>query len=146
MIPSFFLTTIETQHNFHRVAIGLGLLSVVTFLLSLILLPYIIRTIPADYFLQFTAIQPKANAYNLKSLCLCLIRNFFGFILLFCGIAMLFLPGQGLLTIFFSLLLLSFPGKKRLIRFLTRLTSVRRTINWVRNRANKKPIIWPPNC
>lgn len=138
------LATPENESYYQIVAMWLAILSLITFILSLILLPYLIRRIPSDYFLQLSEDQPKLKGYNIKAVLFFLIRNIFGSLLLFCGITMLFLPGQGLLTIFISLLLVNFPGKKRLIRWLTSQKTVRHTVNWVRKKSHKKPINWPP--
>lgn len=138
-----FSATSGTENFLQAVAMWLAALSGITFILSLILLPYVIRRIPSDYFLQLSDRQPSFRGYNVKVVLIFLIRNIFGSLLLLCGVAMLFLPGQGLITIFVSLLLLSFPGKKRLITYITSLKSVRRTVNWIRKKAHKKPIVWP---
>ena len=53
---------------------------------------------------------------------------------------MLVLPGQGLLTIFVALVLLDFPGKLRLERWLIRKPAVRRPIDWIRAKAGREPI------
>jgi hypothetical protein len=121
----------------------LAILSGITFVLSLILLPYLIRRIPSDYFLKLSEERPKLRDYNIKVLLLTLLRNIFGLLLFASGVVMLFLPGQGLITIFISLLLMNFPGKRRLITFLTSQKKVRVTINWIRAKAGKKPITWP---
>jgi cytochrome b subunit of formate dehydrogenase len=121
----------------------LALLSLLTFILSLILLPYLIRRIPSDYFLKLSEEKPKLKGYSIKVLFLALVKNIFGLLLFISGIAMLFLPGQGLITIFISLLLMNFPGKRKLIAFLTRQKKVRTTMNWVRAKAGKSPLNWP---
>ncbi|TKB09391.1 PGPGW domain-containing protein [Desulforhopalus sp. IMCC35007] len=121
----------------------LALLSLLTFILSLLLLPYLIRRIPSDYFLKLSEERPKLKGYSIKVLFLTLVRNIFGMLLFAAGIAMLFLPGQGLITIFIALLLMNFPGKRKLITVLTRQKKVRATMNWIRAKAGKKPIDWP---
>ena len=139
-----FLTSAEAQSNFQVIAIWLAALSILTFILSLIFLPYLIRRIPSDYFLKLSEEQPRLRGYNIKSVMIILFRNIFGLLLLLSGFAMLFLPGQGLLTIFVALLLINFPGKKRIITYLTGLKSVQVTINWIRRKSNNPPINWPP--
>ena len=128
-----------------RIIGGLALLSIVTFALSLMLLPYLIRRIPSDYFLTLSEEKPKLRDYNVKILLLMLVKNIFGMLLFASGVAMLFLPGQGLITIFISLLLMNFPGKTRLIAFLTSQKKVRISINWIRAKTGKEPIRWPPD-
>ena len=145
IIDFFNLSAVsEAQNYFQIVAVWLAALSLITFILSLILLPFLIRRIPSDYFLQLSDDQPKFRGYNVKVVLIFLVRNIFGSLLFLCGVAMLFLPGQGLITIFVSLLLLTFPGKNKLITYLTSLKSVRLTVNWIRKKAHKKPIAWPP--
>jgi hypothetical protein len=56
------------------------------------------------------------------------------------GVAMLVLPGQGLLTLLMGFLLVDFPGKYRLERWLFARPIVRRPINWLRHRAGRVPL------
>lgn len=142
---NFFIpfTSVFTQADFSGIATWLALLSLITFILSLLLLPYIVRKIPSDYFLKLSNEQPRVKDYDIKSLFILLSRNIFGILLLFSGVAMLFLPGQGLITIFISLLLLDFPGKKRFVTYLTGKKNVQNSINWIRKKSKKKPIKWP---
>ena len=59
------------------------------------------------------------------------------------GIAMLVLPGQGLLTVLIGISLMEFPGKKRLQRSLVRRQSIHQAINWIRAKAGREPIVVP---
>ncbi|WP_340678606.1 PGPGW domain-containing protein [Paraglaciecola sp.] len=65
-----------------------------------------------------------------------------GLFLLVCGIAMLVLPGQGLLTILIALSLIPFPGKDKLEQNVLARKSVRSSLNWIRIKANKEPFIF----
>jgi hypothetical protein len=56
------------------------------------------------------------------------------------GVAMLVLPGQGVLTIITGLLLLDFPGKYRFERWLVRRGPVLRGVNWLRDRAGRQAL------
>ena len=67
-------------------------------------------------------------------------KNLLGGLLVLSGIAMLVLPGQGLLTIAMGLLLMDFPGKHRLERRIVRTRPVLRSINWLRRKAHKNPL------
>jgi hypothetical protein len=64
-----------------------------------------------------------------------IIKNLLGVILLFAGLVMLLVPGQGLLTIAVALILLDFPGKLRFERWLATRPPVWRSLNWLRKRA-----------
>lgn len=129
--------------NVSAILIWITVLSLLTFVLSLLFLPYLIRKLPSDYFLKLSNEQPKAFGYDIKIIFLYLVRNIFGIFLLLSGIAMLFLPGQGLVTIFISLLLLDFPLKKRIISYLIHIKKVKQTIDWIRKKSDKEPIDWP---
>lgn len=65
-----------------------------------------------------------------------------GLCLLISGIIMLFLPGQGLITMLIGLSLLPFPGKIQMEQNILSQKSVRSTLNWIRIKANKEPFIF----
>ncbi|ASP49410.1 hypothetical protein [Cognaticolwellia beringensis] len=65
-----------------------------------------------------------------------------GLFLLICGLAMLVLPGQGLITILIGLSLIPFPGKHKLENNLLARKSVRSSLNWIRIKAKKEPFIF----
>lgn len=70
-------------------------------------------------------------------------KNLVGLVLLIAGIAMLVLPGQGLLTIAVGLVLIDFPGKFRLERWLATRRPVWRSLNWLRKRAGRPELTRP---
>jgi hypothetical protein len=70
-------------------------------------------------------------------------KNLLGFVLILAGIAMLVLPGQGILTIVVGIVLMNFPGKFRLERWLATRPPVWRSLNWLRKRA-KRPELQRP--
>ena len=57
---------------------------------------------------------------------------------------MLFLPGQGVLTILIGLSLLEFPGKRRLEAKIVGQPTVLSTINNMRAKFGKPPLILAP--
>jgi len=61
-------------------------------------------------------------------------------VLILAGVAMLVLPGQGMLTIVLGIMLLNFPGKYRLERRVARMRPVARSINWMRARGGHPPL------
>ena len=62
------------------------------------------------------------------------------------GMAMLVLPGQGLLTLLMGFLLLDFPGKYRLEKWLFLRRRVREGVNWLRKRAGSEPLRVEDRC
>ncbi len=67
-------------------------------------------------------------------------KNALGYLFVLMGIAMLVLPGQGILTIMIGVTLLDFPGKYRLERWLVSRRPVLRSINWLRRCAGREPL------
>lgn len=131
-------------YDVEAVLIYLTVLSFFTFILSIVLLPYLIRKIPSDYFLKLSESPPKAIHHDITHIFLYLLRNIFGFFLLLSGIAMLFLPGQGLITLFIALLLIDFPWKRSIIIRLIANKKIQRSIDWIRKKSQRPPIHWPP--
>jgi hypothetical protein len=114
------------------VGLGSALLGVV----SLLALPWLVALIPHDYFSK-----PKGSASRGSVRCVrSVAKNVLGGILLLFGIAMLILPGQGLLTILVALVLLDFPGRRRFERWLVRKPHVLDGLNSFRARAGRPPL------
>ena len=58
------------------------------------------------------------------------VKNLLGLVLLAAGLAMMVLPGQGIITILIALTLLNFPGRRRLELYLIRQRHVRGAVDW----------------
>ena len=116
-------------------------ISVGMFLASLVAVPALVVLIPADFFQHrsggtfgFQWLHPAAR------IPLIIAKNLLGLVMLVAGIAMLVLPGQGVLAILLGLGLLDFPGKRRLQARIVRQKPVLRSINWIRRKAGRPPI------
>ncbi len=134
--------SVEQFWNNETLLIGLGLFSVLTFLVSLFLIPFLVIRIPVDYFSdEKRHILPWARRHIVIRWIGLILKNIFGLVCITLGIAMLFLPGQGLLTMFIGILLLNFPGKYRLERWVIRQPSVLNSANWLRVKAGRPPLI-----
>jgi hypothetical protein len=118
--------------------------SVAVFLLTPIGVAWAVIRLPADYFTEQQR-RPLGSwvEHPVLRLILLVVKNVFGVVLLIAGLAMLFVPGQGLLTIAVGLILIDFPGKFRLERWIVSRPSVWRSINWLRNRAGCEPLKKP---
>lgn len=116
--------------------------SMLMFVASLILFPVILARIPTDYFAhQGRPPSPWADQHPAIRAIALVVKNAAGFLLLVMGIAMLVLPGPGILSILAGITLLNFPGKFRLERWLVSQRPVLRSINWLRRRTNREPLI-----
>ena len=127
--------------NHPGVLIGLGISSILIFILSILGISWFIAQIPEDYFLS-TKRKPSKWQEQKPILRLAVIfgKNIIGFSLIIGGLLMLVLPGQGLLTIVTGLLLVNYPGKYKLEKKLVSIPSIFRALNWIRVKANKPPL------
>ena len=122
----------------------LGVLSVVMFIGTLMIIPVLVARIPVDYF-----VDPKRHISRTRRMhpviyvILLLVKNLIGVILILAGIVMLALPGQGVLTVLIGISLTNFPGKYALERKLVSQPSVFNAINWLRKRSGKPPLAHP---
>ncbi|AGF78785.1 Putative transmembrane protein (PGPGW) [Desulfocapsa sulfexigens DSM 10523] len=115
----------------------LGLLSTATFFLSLLIIPWIIGMLDKDFFIHLHEHKKKEDEHPVIFILLRTLRYFLGFILFLSGILMLFLPGQGILTIILGISLLDFPGKRALTDRLLSYRPVQKGLNWIRKKENK---------
>ncbi len=120
----------------------LGLASVAVFVASLAIMPALIVRIPENYFSHDTR-PPSRWASRSPSFRLTLLigKNLLGIVLVLGGLAMLVLPGQGLLTIFAGFILLDFPKKYAVEKWLVRRRWVHRPLNWVRRKRGRGPLV-----
>lgn len=115
--------------------IGMTLLSVISLLLFVVIGGQLIRRLPEDYFTQ--------DSRPARPLLRAILLNLVGAALLLAGVVMLFMPGQGLLTILLGLILMDFPGKYALERRLVARPGVLRNINRLRTRSGVPPLQAP---
>jgi len=121
-----------------------GAVSLVSFIVSFIAVPIVIRRMPHDYFLEKSPrTDDIRNRHSFLRLFFHLLKNLIGGILFAGGVLMLLTPGQGVLTMLIGLLLMDFPGKRGLEIRIMRLKPVKKTVDWIRERAEKPPLILP---
>lgn len=120
---------------YQQLLLWVGAASLLIFTLSLLSLPWLVAQIPKDYFLAKT--RPRGD----RSIIKLLAKNLIGYGLILAGILMLLLPGQGILTIVTGLLLIDYPGKFRLERRIARQPAILKSLNWLRAKAQKPPLV-----
>lgn len=116
--------------------IWLAGLSLVTLVASALSLPWIVAVLPEDYFFEPRPARPP-RPFPLGIL-LFALRNLLGAILFLAGVAMLFLPGQGLLTIILGVMLMDVPGKRRFELALAYRPKIWKALQWLRAKAGAK--------
>ncbi len=121
---------------------ALGLFSLVSFVLTLVLVPVLLIGLPADHFCR-DGEQAAHRRHPLLHALLVFSRNAAGIMLLGLGVVLLVLPGQGLLTMLLGLVLMDFPGKRGLERRLLRQPRVLQPLNRLRRRFGRAPLRLP---
>ena len=111
----------------HSIAVWwLAGLSALTFVGTLIAIPFLVVRIPADYFAHESRETTRwGNRHPVIRGILIILKNVIGLSFIIAGIAMLILPGQ---------------GKYRLERWLVKKRAVLKSINWLRKRTGHPPI------
>lgn len=128
-----------------NVLIWFAVSSVFMFVGTLIAIPIILMRLPADYF-DIRKPRPwMENHHPVLRLLGHIVRNVVGAIFLFAGFLMLFLPGQGVLTMLIGLSLIEFPGKRRVEAKIVGQSTVLSTINSMRAKFGKPPLIIAPD-
>ncbi len=117
---------------------SLGLLSLALFVVSLVVFPLVVANLPVDYFIRDKRDPAhQKRRHPVMWALLAVVKNVIGFVLILAGIAMLVLPGQGILTILMGVALANFPGKYALERRLVSGTAVANGLNRIRKMAGR---------
>lgn len=122
------------------VAAVLSVLSILLVLVSGIGALLFARWLPEDYFLHPHPLSQLAQRRDARYFVLLALRQLVGLCLLIAGLAMLVLPGQGLLTLVAALCVAEYPGKRALVHRLVRRAMVRKGLNALRRRAGRPPL------
>ena len=125
--------------NYYDFFFWLGVVSSIIFLISLLSIRWLVCMIPSDYFIKKEQSKFKSN-YPVAWIISSIIKNIFGYVLIFGGILMLVLPGQGLITIFIGLMLSSYPGKYKIEKKIIAIPRIFKTINWLRKKSDEPPL------
>lgn len=106
------------------------------FVAGLIAVRAAVVRLPADYLSAQYQSPRRSRAWRVG-------KNVLGAMLVVAGVAMLMLPGPGILVVVLGLMLVDFPGRHRLIAWIVSRERVLNSINKVRRRHGK-PDLEPP--
>ncbi len=133
------MTTFLHQHS--QAIAWIAAFSGLVFVGTLLIVPWLVIRIPEDYFAGEPRPRlPFANQHPILRWTGLVLKNLLGAALALAGIAMLLLPGQGILTIAIGVLLIDFPGKHSLEGKLIRLRPIAKSVNWIRRKAQVDPL------
>lgn len=116
--------------------------TVLTAVLSLAMVAWVVVRLPGDYFVS----ERSANRWNASHPMIrwpmMILQHIFGLLLIILGIIMSLpgVPGQGFLTIMVGIMMLEFPGKRRLEKWVLQRRGVSVGINKIRARFGREPL------
>jgi len=122
------------------VAVGLWLVATVA---TLAIAAAIVVRLPPTYFSEDSATHAvRVGSWRSPRH---LARNALGVVLVAVGLVMSIpgIPGQGLLTVLIGLMLVAFPGRRRLEKALVRQSGVLAAMNRIRARFGHPPLLPP---
>jgi hypothetical protein len=132
---------IEWAKGHEMLILLMTIVSIATFIVTLIAVPWLIVRIPANYFSKKRRTTKLwADQHPVIRIILLTFKNITGYFLIAAGVIMLAIPGQGMLTILIGFIFIDLPGKYRFERWIITRPSVLRSINWLRRQARKSPL------
>jgi hypothetical protein len=135
----------EFLANWQQPLLWVSGLSLAALVATIIGVPWVVTRLPHDYFARPKRIDWEVTPRRpLLDLLLDALKNMLGLLLVLMGLIMLVTPGQGIATLLIGLLLMNFPGKYRLERWLVMRPGVLRGLNWLRHRRGHLPFDGPP--
>ncbi|HEX6950222.1 MAG TPA: PGPGW domain-containing protein [Nitrospira sp.] len=138
------LSTVQ-QYVSTDTLIWLAALSVVFFIGTLIAIPFILVRLPPDYFDVRVPRPWMQDHHPVLRVVGHIVKNAVGAVFLLAGFLMLFLPGQGVLTMLIGISMLDFPGKRKLEAKLIGQPTVLNVINHMRKKRGKPPLVLAPD-
>ena len=128
--------------SFRELALGV-LIFLITFFISLAIVSFILVKLPPTYFQESHARDFWVDRHPSIRWAGLIGKNTLGIVLVLLGILMSIpgVPGQGILTILLGVMLVDFPGKRRLEYKLVSRPRVLETINRLRLRFGKPPLM-----
>lgn len=124
------------------VLLGL-LLFLVTFAVNLGIVSFILIKLPANYFQESYPRDFWTDRHPVLRLIGKVGKNALGLLLVALGVVLSLpgIPGQGLITILLGIMLVDFPGKRRLEQKILSRPRVFKTINKLRHRFGKPKLV-----
>jgi len=128
--------------SFRELALA-ALIFLITFFISLAIVSFILVKLPPTYFQESHSRDFWVDRHPSIRWAGLIGKNALGIVLVVLGILMSIpgVPGQGILTILLGIMLVDFPGKRPLEYKLVSHPRVRETVNRLRLRFGKPPLV-----
>ena len=131
------LDWIQENGNFFYILAALSPLSLI---IIAAIAPLVIVRMPENYFTESHRQKVAKPPHPVYRYGLLILKNTLGSLFVIAGFLMLFIPGQGLLTMLIGLILMDFPGKYHIERWLVSNTGVLKPLNWLREKKGIPPL------
>ena len=145
MPMDFFLDIFQRSYSIltevisEQALIVLGVISIIMFVGTIVAIPIILNKLPANYFQHDLEHKWMEDYHPIFRNIGLIVKNTVGLTFLLAGMAMLVLPGQGILTMVIGISLLDFPGKRRLEHKLLTQPTIFQAMNSIRAKCSKPP-------
>lgn len=136
------LTDFVAGLTWQKIVVGV-LIFLVSFFVNLGIVSIILVKLPADHFSKSRKTKFWAGPRPAIHAAKVIGKNIAGVLLVALGVVLSLpgVPGQGLLTVLLGIMLLDFPGRDRLEQKLLSKPSIVNTINRLRGRFGKPPLV-----
>jgi hypothetical protein len=142
-MPDWITRQLPESWGTTQLVVAAAVFTVTTAVVSIVVTAAVLVRLPHDYF----ACDPRSGACRTRPRFihypLVVLKNLLGVLLVALGIVLSLpgVPGQGILTILIGAMLIDFPGKRRVERWLLERRGVLGTINKVRARYGRPPLV-----
>jgi hypothetical protein len=128
--------------TWNKVLWGL-VLYVGTFIGSTVVVAWLVIRLPATYFCDASPRDIWGDRRPVLRWTGFLLKNLLGILLVMLGgiMSLPIIPGPGILMLVLGIMLLDFPGKRRLEQWLVRRATVLQAMNRLRQRYGKPPLV-----
>ena len=124
-----------------EILVTLAIVSVIVFVATLVAIPFILIRLPEDYFdVRVPRVWLKDCHPALRLIGMS-VKNVAGVVFVLAGVAMLVLPGQGILTMLIGISLMDFPGKQHIEARIVGQPTVLKVINSLRAKFGKSALV-----
>ncbi|MCF7886583.1 MAG: hypothetical protein K9M80_08815 [Candidatus Marinimicrobia bacterium] len=121
--------------------IWVSTISFLMFIGTLLAIPFIIIRLPSDYFIRDKNLARRfCQERPILRIILVSLKNVVGIIFFIMGFLMLFIPGQGILTMLIGYSMLDFVSMRGPVYKIIRRPTVYEFINRIRGKKGKEPI------
>ena len=126
-----------------RYIVASALLAIVAFVASLVVVTVLLVNLPPNFFLESHSRHLWIDRHPVIRWSGLILKNAAGWFLVLLGGILILpgVPGQGVLTILLGLILVDFPGKKKVERRVLSRPRLRARINQLRQRFDKSPLL-----